>query len=183
MSSCSSHDRCRIVWARADVELSKLGSMSSWVGPGRCQVKQTWIDVSRLNLGWSQVGLGQCRAEWSRLMSSRMGLNWCWVIWARFNVALFGPSLMSSHLSLDGCWVIQAWIDNKLSRPRPCRVVRAQVDVESSESGPMLNRLDLGRCRVELVLSRLSQFRPSLNQVSMCPYQNKFNIIDKINLI
>jgi len=50
-----------------------------------------------------------------------------------------------------------------------CRVVRARVDVESSRPE-------------SIFVSRLSRLKPSSSQVNVCPYQNEFNVIDKMDL-
>ena len=76
--------------------------------------------------------------------------------------------------------------------PGRCLAKQARADVESSGLGPMLSWLGSGRCQSERTLvdvepswsaSRLSRLRPSSSQVSVCPYQNGFNIIDKVDLI
>jgi len=76
--------------------------------------------------------------------------------------------------------------------PSQCRVVRAKADVESFGPEPMYSRSGQGRCRVVWVradvepscsASRLSRLRPSSSQISLCPYQNGFNVIEKMDLI
>jgi len=78
------------------------------------------------------------------------------------------------------------------SGPGRCRVVRVGAAVEFSGLKPMSSRPDPDRCRVVWVRAdvepnwsvfKLSRLRPSSSQVSLYPYQNGFNVIDKVDLI
>jgi len=73
-----------------------------------------------------------------------------------------------------------------------CRVVRVGAVVELSGPKPMSSRPGPDRCRVVWVgadvepswsVFRLSRLRPSSSQVRLYPYQNEFNVINKVNLI
>ena len=90
---------------------------------------------------------------------------------------------MSSRLGLGRFQVVRAFRSSgpgpmsSRSRPSRCRVIRAQ-DVEWSRPGSMLNRVGLRQ-----FASKLSQIRPSSSQVSLCSFQNGFNVVDKVDLI
>jgi len=110
---------------------------------------------------------------------------------------------MSSRPGLGRCRVVRVRDDVESSRPesmlsrsgsgRFC-VVWARADVDSFETESMSSGSGLGRRvvrpgsmsnRVGLrrSTSKLSQIRPNSSQVSLCLYQNGFNIFDKVDLI
>jgi len=94
---------------------------------------------------------------------------------------------MLSHPGLGRCQVVQARVDVESSGlgsilgrrgPGRCRFVRDRADVEWSGHRSMLNRVGPRRSA-----SKLSRIRPSSSQVSLCPFQNGFNVFDKVDLI
>jgi len=110
-------------------------------------------------------------------MFSRLGLGRCRAERARADVESSGPGLMSSRLGSGRFWVVWARADVESFEPGRCQVVRAQ-DVEWSRPGPMLSRVGPRRSS-----SKLSRIMPSSSQISVCTYQNGFNVFDKVDLI
>jgi len=140
-------------------------------------------------------------------MLRRVGLGRCWVESAWVDVELRRSGPMSSGVDLGRCLAESAWADVERSRPEPvsskfgprrCRTESVWADVEPSWSGPMSS--GVSRAHVESSrpgtmsnksvrfglswsASRLSRLRPSSSQISLYPYQNGSNVIDKVNLI